>query len=87
GLIMIQLAVMARAVLRPHRDPASRIAWVVVIAAVPVLGVIAYILFGETNIGRKRVDRAREVLASLPPMASTPFENEADSRPDLQERW
>jgi len=86
GLLLIQLAVMARAVLRPHRDPASRIAWVVVIAVVPVLGVIAYILFGETNIGRKRVARAREVLASLPPMASTPFENEADSRPDLPER-
>jgi len=86
GLILIQLAVMVRAILRPHRVPASRIAWVVVIAVVPVLGVIAYILFGETNIGRKRVARAREVLASLPPMASTPFENEADSRPDLPER-
>ena len=86
GLLLIQLTVMARVILRPHRDPASRIAWVVVIAVVPGLGVIAYILFGETNIGRKRVARAREVLASLPPMASTPFENETDYRPELPER-
>jgi cardiolipin synthase len=66
-LVSIHLAVMARAILRPHRDPSSRIAWVVVIAVVPVLGVIAYILFGETNIGRKRVGRMRAVLESLPP--------------------
>jgi len=86
GLILIQLAVMVRAILRPHRDPASRIAWVVVIAVVPVLGVIAYILFGETNIGRKRVERSREVLASLPPMVSIPLENGSDCRPELPER-
>ena len=66
-LVAIHLAFMARAVLRPYRDPSSRIAWVVVIAVVPALGVLAYILFGETSIGRKRVKRAREVLASLPP--------------------
>ena len=86
GLLLIQLTVMARVILRPHRDPASRIAWIVVIAVLPGLGIIAYILFGETNIGRKRVARAREVLASLPPMASTPFENETDYRPELPER-
>ena len=86
GLLLIQLTVMARVILRPHRDPASRIAWVVVIAVLPGLGIIAYILFGETNIGRKRVARAREVLASLPPMVSTPFENETDYRPELPER-
>ena len=55
GLILIELAVIARVILRPHREPASRIAWVVVIAVVPVLGILAYILFGETSIGHKRV--------------------------------
>ena len=31
-LFLLWLAVLARAVLRPHREPASRIAWVAVIA-------------------------------------------------------
>ena len=38
--LLVQLAVVARALLRPHRQPASRIAWVVVILALPVVGVI-----------------------------------------------
>jgi cardiolipin synthase len=35
--------------LRPHREPASRIAWIVVILAVPTLGMLAYLLPGETK--------------------------------------
>jgi len=52
--------------LRPHREPASRIAWVVVVVAVPLLGILAYLLFGETNIGRRRVERLRESISRLP---------------------
>jgi cardiolipin synthase len=63
---LIQLAMIGRVLLRPHREPASRIAWIVVIAAVPVLGILAYLLLGETNIGRRRVARIREVIGSLP---------------------
>ena len=70
GLVAVQLGVIARAILRPHRDPASRIAWVAVIAAIPILGIFAYLLFGETSIGRKRIDRNHAVLADLPPPAS-----------------
>ena len=66
GLVSVQLAVIARAILRPHRDPASRIAWVAVIAVIPILGIFAYLLFGETSIGRKRIDRNHAVLAGLP---------------------
>jgi cardiolipin synthase len=69
-LAIIELAFIARAILRPHREPASRIAWVVVIAAVPVLGVAVYVLFGETNIGHRRLVRAREVLDAMPALAS-----------------
>ena len=64
--LLIQLAVLVRVLLRPHREPASRIAWVVVVIALPVLGIIGYILFGEVNIGRRRVQRMRDVLAALP---------------------
>ena len=53
-LLLLHLAFIARAILRPHREPASRVAWVVVIVILPVAGIICYILLGETNIGRKR---------------------------------
>ena len=67
GTVMVHLAFMARAVLRPHRDPESRIAWVVAMALIPVAGIVAYILFGETNIGRKRAERAKAAIATMPP--------------------
>jgi cardiolipin synthase A/B len=66
ALALIELAVIVRILLRPHRDPASRIAWLVVVAVLPVLGILAYLLFGEVNIGRRRVERLRAVLAGLP---------------------
>jgi cardiolipin synthase len=38
----------------------------VVITAAPVIGILTYLLFGETNIGRRRVARLRAVLSRLP---------------------
>ena len=64
--ILIQIALIVRVLLRPHREPASRIAWVVVIISIPVAGIVAYILFGETNIGRRRVERVHRVISQLP---------------------
>jgi cardiolipin synthase len=75
-LVLVWLAVLVRAVLRPHREPASRVAWVAVIAALPGLGMLVYLLLGETNIGRKRVSRKRDVLDSLP--AVIPPSNETE---------
>ncbi len=67
---LLQLALIVRVLLRPHREPASRVAWMVVILAVPALGIIAYLLLGETNIGRRRVERMQAVLAQLPDVAA-----------------
>ena len=69
-LFLIHLAVIARVILRPHREPASRIAWIVMIIALPVVGMVSYLLLGETNIGRRRVRRIHEVLAGLPDVAN-----------------
>jgi len=63
---LILVAVIVRVLLRPHREPASRIAWIVVITSLPVVGVLAYLLLGETNIGRRRVARMRKVISQLP---------------------
>ncbi|MCB1096146.1 MAG: cardiolipin synthase [Verrucomicrobiae bacterium] len=71
-VFFLHLAVVARAILRPNRQPASRIAWVVVILAVPVIGILAYLLLGETNIGRARVERTRNADAEIPDVTKTP---------------
>ena len=63
---LLELAVIARILLRPHRDPASRIAWVVVVGALPLLGMFGYLLLGEVNIGRRRVARLHAVLERMP---------------------
>lgn len=69
--ILIQISLIVRVLLRPHREPASRIAWVLVIIVLPVAGIITYILFGEANIGRRRVERIRKVLSRLPHVSET----------------
>ena len=46
-LFLIHLAVIARVILRPHREPASRIAWIVMIIALPVVGMIAYLFLAR----------------------------------------
>ncbi len=68
--LLIEVVLITRAMTRPHRDPASRIAWVAVIAALPFLGMILYLLFGETNIGRARTERMKQVIQGLPAMAA-----------------
>jgi len=67
--VALHIAVLARVILRPHREPASRIAWVAVVLALPVLGVLAYIFFGEVNIGRRRVERLRDEERRMPQAA------------------
>lgn len=63
---LVEVVLILRVMLRPHRDPASRIAWVAVIASVPVAGILGYLLFGEVNIGRRRVARLKKILAEMP---------------------
>jgi len=69
---LIVAACLVRILLRPHRDPSARVAWIVVVLALPILGVVAYILLGETNIGRKRTERLSKILKTLPNVNSTP---------------
>jgi cardiolipin synthase len=67
-ITLLERAVIARILLRPHRDPASRIAWMVVVGVLPLLGMLAYLLLGEVNIGRRRVERLHAVLKGMPPI-------------------
>ena len=60
------VATAARALLRPHREPASRLAWILAIFALPIAGVVLYFLLGETRISGPRRTRGKDINARLP---------------------
>jgi cardiolipin synthase len=76
-----------RVLLRPHREPASRIAWIVVIVAMPLIGIVAYILLGEVNIGRRRIARMHEVLARMPNVSDAAGADAQNLQPDVPQRY
>jgi len=49
---LIIIGLSARVLLRPRRDPASRIAWILFIAALPYVGALAYLMLGEVRLSR-----------------------------------
>jgi cardiolipin synthase len=65
-IILAEIAVFVRVLLRPHREPASRLAWIIVVLAVPLVGIVAYLILGETRISGRRRERGRDVDAHLP---------------------
>ena len=66
AFIALELAMVLRALLRPLREPSSRIAWVLAILLLPVVGVIAYLLLGEARISKRRRARFAAIEARLP---------------------
>jgi cardiolipin synthase len=68
--ILVVGATFVRILLRPHREPASRIAWMVVVGTLPVIGVVSYLLLGETNIGRRNFKAMHKALGHLPGTAA-----------------
>ncbi|QZA81382.1 cardiolipin synthase [Deefgea piscis] len=78
--VAIQLLFIARAILRPQREPASRVAWIVVIMLLPGLGVLAYILLGETSIGRHRIARLHQVNQVLQQAQATQWPQQIPER-------
>src|SRR5256885_838810 len=87
AFFLVHLGVIARVILRPHREPASRVAWIVVIIVVPVVGMLAYILLGETSIGRRRVSRMCAVLATMPDLTKTPGMDSHNLQPKIPETY
>ncbi len=85
--IVIEIALIVRVMTRPHRDPASRIAWVAVILAVPIVGMVAYILLGETNIGRRRIAHMKEVLSGMPAITDANPGEEQNRQPQVPQRF
>lgn len=63
--LALQLLTALRALTKRDRQPASRAAWLLLIASVPVAGIVLYYLFGETNIGNRTRRRMAEVTERL----------------------
>jgi len=85
--LSIQVLLIIRVLLKPHRDPTTRLTWVVVVIALPIGGIIAYLLLGETNIGRKRAERMRQVLAQMPKVSAAPGADAPSLAPAIPERY
>ncbi len=85
--VLVLIAVIVRVLLRPHRDPASRIAWIVAILSLPAVGVLAYLLLGETNIGHRRVARMRKVISHLPDVADAEGSDAKSLQVDVSEHY
>ncbi|MEO6225423.1 MAG: cardiolipin synthase [Sphingomicrobium sp.] len=66
GLVVAaDAATIVRALLRPHREPASRLAWICAILALPIAGVLLYLVVGETRISARKIAKGRAIVASL----------------------
>jgi cardiolipin synthase len=87
AFLLVHLGVIARVILRPHREPASRVAWLAVVIALPVIGIQTYILLGETSIGRRRVRRLCAVLATMPDLNKVPGMDSPNLRPKIPETY
>lgn len=87
AFFLVHLGVIARVILRPHREPASRVAWIVVIIVLPVVGILTYIFLGETSIGRRRVSRVRAVLAAMPDLTEVPGMDSPNLRSKIPETY
>ena len=64
--IAIQGGLLVRILARRYRSPASRMAWIVVVVSIPIAGIVAYLLFGETNIGKRYVTRRKLTKETMP---------------------
>jgi cardiolipin synthase A/B len=85
--MLFQLAFIIRVILRPHRQPASRIAWITVILALPVAGMLLYIFFGEVNIGRRRIERLHKVLENMPDFTAAVTGDKENPLFDIPEKY
>jgi cardiolipin synthase len=64
-LVPYQLFFVGWVLLRPRRLQASSLAWILVILMLPILGGLAFLVFGQVWADRERVRRHREIVARV----------------------
>ena len=63
--VAVQLAVVCFILVRRKRKPSVNLAWVLLILALPILGMLTYFLFGEARLGVLRRRRHAEYVAKV----------------------
>jgi cardiolipin synthase len=63
--VLVVAAVVLRVILTRH-PPGSSFAWIVLVATLPLAGLVLYLLIGERPVGRLREKRMRAFLTELP---------------------
>lgn len=63
--LQVGLRIVALGLIPEGRKPSSATAWLVVIFVEPILGLLAFRLFGATRLGRRRNERHAEVNAII----------------------
>ncbi|MCB2019517.1 MAG: PLDc N-terminal domain-containing protein, partial [Burkholderiaceae bacterium] len=66
-----------------HRPPGSAFAWLLLVALLPYVGVVMYVLFGERPIGRERLRRAHAFYAAFPDVATPLWQPDVADRRTL----
>lgn len=61
----LSLLIIARVLVRPRVEPSVRLAWIMVIEAIPLVGIAAYLLFGEVRMKQAEVQRMADVRGRL----------------------
>lgn len=79
-VLFAELIVLARAILRPNREPAARLAWVTIIIVAPIVGMIAYLLVGETRVRRRKIGKAIDERLPRPEGSKSAEERLASSQ-------
>jgi cardiolipin synthase len=73
GLFLLHAGVIVRAIMVEGRDPYARLAWVMALSLFPVLGIVAYVMFGEPWVSgrfRRKANRVFKQLEGIPTEAS-----------------
>lgn len=64
-VFLVHAAVIIRAIMVEGRDPYARLAWVMALSLFPVLGIVAYAMFGEPWMSRRFCRKANFVFKQL----------------------
>ncbi|MDO5642484.1 MAG: cardiolipin synthase [Paracoccus sp. (in: a-proteobacteria)] len=62
---LIAWGVVLRVLTRQRMEPSVRLAWIIVVEAVPFLGVLTYLLFGEIRVAGAERQRAKDIRERL----------------------
>lgn len=81
GLYWLLTAAVTIRIIARRRPVSVTLAWLLIIYIVPVMGAVLYLLFGELNLGRRRVARANEMIAPYLANLTTQFQDNADELP------